>query len=111
VEGIYIAYLSGAEGYSALLFVLHNERLTGADAGGGTYSGAYETTNDTLIGTIVVSLPPNGWNIAGGTAGPDGTTFTVPFQLQFQQVGQGYITVQTPAGPINAAIKRLQELP
>lgn len=111
MEGIYIAYLSGAEGYSALLFILRNGRLTGADAGGGTYSGAYETTNDTLIGTIVVNLQPNGQSISGKSTGPDGSTFTVPFQLQFQQVGQGYITVQTPSGPINAAIRRLKELP
>lgn len=103
--------MSAAEGYSAVLFVLRDGRMTGADVGGGTYSGSFEVVHDQLIGTAVATMPPNTQTITGASVGSNGYTFGVPFQIKMSEIGKGYITLETPNGQVNAAITKLQELP
>lgn len=110
MDGIYVAYVTGSQGYSAILFVLRDGRLTGADVGGGTYSGSYQTLPDRLVGTATATMAPNGQLITGAAVGAGGTQFSVPFEIRIEDVGQGYIVLQTPAGPVSAAIKKLQEV-
>ena len=111
LDGIYVGYMSAAEGYSAVLFVLREGRMTGADVGGGTYSGSYEVTDEGLLGTAIATMPPNSQSITGAQVGADGYTFSVPFQIRMAEIGRGYIVLDTPSGPVSAAINKLQELP
>lgn len=110
MDGIYVGYVTGTEGYSAILFVLRNGRLTGADVGGGTYSGAYDVLEDRISGTAIATMVPNSQTITGTQVGPDGYTFSVPFEIRFEDIGRGYIVLQTPNGNVSAAIRKLQEL-
>lgn len=111
MDGIYVGYMTAAEGYSAVIFVLRSGRMTGADVGGGTYSGSYEAKGDLLEGAAIATMPPNSRTITGAVVGDAGLSFTVPFQITMAEIGQGYIVLQTPNGPVNAAIRKLQELP
>jgi hypothetical protein len=111
MDGIYIAYMTAALGYSAILFVLRNGRMTGADLGGGTYTGSYTVDGEKLSGIAEVSLAANSTSITGAQAGSAGLSFAIPFEIKSTEIGKGYITLQTPNGPANAAIVKLQELP
>lgn len=111
MNGIYVGYMTGSDGYSAILFVLRDGRLTGADVGGGTYSGAYDVLEDRLAGTATATMVPNMPTITGAQAGPDGLSFAVPFEIRFEEIGRGYIVLQTPSGPVSAAVRKLQDLP
>jgi hypothetical protein len=111
LEGIYIAYATGAEGYSAIMFVLRNGRITGADAGGMKYFGQYDQGASSLTGNLVAEIPPFGALISGHKAGAEPERFSMPFSIEFSQIGQGYIDIQSPYGKITANIQKLNELP
>jgi hypothetical protein len=111
MDGIYIAYVSGSEGYSAILFVLRNGNLTGADIGGVKYRGRYNATETAISGTLIVSYPANSATITGFNTGPSPAPIQIPFEIKMENIGRGYITLNTPVGPVTAAIEQVQELP
>lgn len=110
-EGIYFAYLSAAEGYSALLFVLRNNRITGADVGGLQYSGSYVSRGPKLTGTISAVFPEGAKSITGFQQEKGSQRIDFNFELSFSDIGKGYLTLKTGIGEINASIHKLQELP
>jgi hypothetical protein len=110
-EGIYIAYVSGSEGYSAILFVLRGGRLTGADIGGVKYVGKYEAGANSLRGQLAVTYPPNSMTITGHSTGSSPPSIQVPFELKLEEIGKGFIRLDTPVGPVTASIQYVQELP
>jgi hypothetical protein len=111
MDGIYIAYVSGQEGYSAILFVLRNHRITGADVGGLKYQGEFQTHEDKLVGKLVVELSPGEQLITGFQAGAKAMSYSVPFEIEFKEIGTGFIRISSPLGDVTASIQKIQELP
>ena len=111
MEGIYVAYVSGAEGYSAILFVLRNNRISGADVGGMKYVGDYRVDSNKLTGTLVGEVSANSQLVTGFKAGAEPMRFSVPFSIEFEDIGQGFIKIASPLGDVTASIQKIQELP
>ena len=111
MEGIYIAYVSGAEGYSAILFVLRNGRLTGADIGGMKYVGEYEVSQNQIVGNLFAEVPANAGLISGFKNGDSPTKFNMPFSIEITEIGKGIIYLKSPFGDLTANISKIQELP
>ena len=110
-EGIYIAYVTGELGYSAILFVLRNNRITGADVGGLKYSGRYKTTKDSLAGFLQTEFPAGVESITGYENSYVSKKVDIPFEIKFSSIGTGYIRIESPIGVVTASIQKVQELP
>lgn len=111
MDGIYIAYVSGAEGQSAILFVLRAGRLTGADIGGVKYAGQYLSSEGRLSGSLHVTYRPNSLTVTGHNTGESPAPIAIPFEIAMENIGSGYINLQTPLGMVTASIQKIQELP
>jgi hypothetical protein len=110
-EGIYIAYVTGEIGYSAILFVLRNNRITGADVGGLKYSGRYKTTKNSLTGILNTEFPAGVQSVTGYESSFGSRKVDIPFEIKFSAIGTGYIQIESPLGIVSANIQKVQELP
>jgi hypothetical protein len=102
-DGIYAAYLTGAAlpGFGLLLF--QDGVLTGVDAGGATYDGAYNFTDDGHVLEVKakVVIPPGVISVQGPTAGPTGLPFDVAVKLQMPLSQDSITRIETPLGPVD----------
>jgi hypothetical protein len=111
VEGIFMSYVTGAAGYSAILFALRNGRLAGADVGGVKYTGTYFEEGNLLKGRLTAVFPPNTRSITGHENLDAPTEHIIPFEIHMESIGTGHFSLSTPIGPITGSLQRVHDLP
>jgi hypothetical protein len=110
-DGIYIAYMTGAEGQGIAMYLFQNGKITGADPWGVLFDGDYHVGEDgQLVGEVTVTVPPNGEVIQGVSSGPSGIVYKVPISFSGELAAADFIRVETPLGPINLKMKKVRNL-
>ncbi len=109
--GIYLMTYRGAVGWGQGLLVLHQGRVTGADAQGGLYDGTFADQPDDIFLDLTMTVPPGVVLVQGSQ--PQPITYTVPFRANIpkQSIEQELpVLVSLPPGPVNVIVKRLRAL-
>lgn len=108
-DGIYSAYMTGAEGQGFAMFVFADGQLTGADPLGVVFDGKYHEDNEgNLTGTIRVQVPPEGEVIQGVSVGPSGFVYEVPITLSKPVMDEPFFQITTPLGAVNVKLEKLR---
>lgn len=110
LDGIYVAYMAGAEGNGFGMFAFRQGVIAGADPIGVMFDGAYKCLSDSYLATVTVKVPAGGTVIQGVSSGPSGITYEVEFRLPDSFEEQEFHRVETPLGPVNIRFKRLRSL-
>jgi len=110
IDGFYAAYFAGATGNSIAIFVFKDGIVTGADAGGGRYDGAYTAAGDGLYidAKINFSLPIGNQSITGAAATVEPLAIEVPLRLPIEFNRNDVHRIETPIGPINAKFDKIR---
>lgn len=111
VEGIYSAYFTAAAGNSFGMFVFTRGLVAGADFAGGTYAGTYQLDGANLVGSVLLKAP-GGVPLITGVSAPAGQPVEIPIPIRFPVPIDPDATyrIDTPAGPVNAKFRKLQDL-
>jgi hypothetical protein len=110
-NGIYAAYMTGAEGNGFAMYIFHDGKIVGSDPLGVLFDGTYSVSTDgALAGKVKVSIPPNGSVIQGVTAGPSGMTYEVDVAFEGDLEKVDFIRLDTPLGPVNLKMKKLRSI-
>ncbi|GBQ28445.1 hypothetical protein HLH34_11210 [Gluconacetobacter azotocaptans] len=74
IDGVYAAYMTGANGQGFAMFVFQSGIIVGADPLGVLYDGEYLPGADSepITGKVTVRVPPNGTVIQGVRRGRRG---------------------------------------
>lgn len=111
-DGIYTLYMTGRSGNGIAVVVFLNGSISGADTGGGTYDGTYQTTDDgeSISGKIIFNLPMGVGTISGVAPQTEPTEIEVPIALPLKLDESAYYRIETPNGPINTRFKKMKSL-
>lgn len=112
-EGFYSVIYAGAADRGFGVLVLDSGMVYGVDVGGVLYDGTYKFNEAT--GKIDVKLEmtiPAGTHLVQGVP-PRPTEWKMPIvaQLDRELGAERPITVQTPAGPVQAVFKKIRDFP
>ena len=111
-RAIYAAYFTSFAGQSIGLFYIGDGLLTGIDVGTMKYDGAYKTMPDgSLEGTVEYVVPPGVSLITGTPPSNTPTKLQLKLTLPANFDDGRVITIETPAGPVNARFEKIKELP
>jgi hypothetical protein len=110
MDGFYAAYLTGSAGSSIAIFVFQNNKIAGADAGGGKYDGEYKISEDgeSVIGNMKFSMPVGGSSITGASATTMPILIDIPFKIPLNFSKDDIILFNTPIGPVNAKLVKIR---
>lgn len=109
IEGFYACFMSGTEGNGFAMFVFKDGQIAGSDALGVLFDGNYNSNDGNGYSvSIKVSIPKNGQVIQGVTAGPEGMTYTVDFELPKSFLEDDFVAIQTPLGAINFRLQKIR---
>jgi hypothetical protein len=110
-DGIYSAYMTGAEGQGFAMLVFHQGIVAGTDALGTLFDGEYkEDEAGTLAGIVRVSIPGGGTVIQGASAGPAGLRYDVSIRLTQDDLEAPFIEIPTPLGAVNLKLEKVRSL-
>jgi hypothetical protein len=111
-RAIYAAYFTSFAGQSIGIFYIGDGILTGVDVGTMRYDGVYKTLPDgSMEGEVEYVIPTGVSLITGAPPATTPTKMSLKLTLPFEFDDGRIITIQTPAGPINARFEKLKELP
>ena len=109
-EGIYIAYMTGPLGSSLGMYVFKEGKLAGGDVGGGKYRGTFTIDHETKkVGCLIEFLGLPGVPTIGGSTFPSSDRpVQVPITLPLPIDPKAIFKFDTPLGPINVKLERVQ---
>ena len=112
LDGFYTARITGTSGQGLAIFVFQSGILVGCDPLGVQFDGHYEAdeVGSTLRGSVTVKAPPGGMTVQGVNTGPNGITYTLPFELPTDFGLLNFIRLETPLGPVNMTLKKMRGL-
>jgi len=111
-RAIYAAYFTSFAGQSVGLFYIGDGALVGVDAGTMQYDGKYNVMPDgSLEGTVEYVVPAGVTLITGAPSSSTATKLQLKLTLPAGFDDGRVITIQTPAGPVNAKFEKIRELP
>lgn len=111
IDGFYVAYFSGSSGTSMGMFVFREGVFTGADIGGGQYSGEYSLNDgDQTRVSVNVNflLAPGHLSITGVSADIQPLNVAMNFELPIEFSKDDVHRIETPLGPINAKLHKVR---
>ena len=108
-EGIYKIDYQGTTGMGVAVMILESGTVTGADATGGLYDGAYEWNAQTrlLDVTVQLAVPEGTVLVMGNVAPPGGLKFGVRCSFPRDPDNQT-VTAETDFGPILVRVQLLR---
>lgn len=111
-KALYAAYFTGFVGQSVGLFYIGDGVLSGIDVGAMQYDGKYNVTPDgSLEGVVEYVIPAGTTLITGAPPGATATRIALKLTLPLGFDDGRVVTIDTPAGPINARFEKIKELP
>ena len=110
IDGFYAAYLTGSGGQGFAMLVFRHGIISGADAMGAKYDGAYSEAENGFAVKLKVSLPPNTLLVQGVSTGPEIDNSELDFQLPNDFLTQRFVRVNAKHGPVNVKLVKLREL-
>lgn len=111
-RAIYAAYFTSFAGQSVGLFYIGDGVLAGIDVGTMKYDGVYKVLPDgAMEGVVEYVIPPGVSLITGAPPSASPTKFKLQLTLPPGFDDGRTVTIQTPAGPINAIFEKVKELP
>lgn len=111
-RAIYAAYFTSFAGQSLGLFYIGDGLLVGVDVGTMQYDGNYKIMPDgSLEGMVEYVVPPGVSLITGAPPSATPTRLQLKLTLPAGFDDGRVVTIQTPAGPVNAKFEKIRELP
>ena len=111
-RAIYAAYFTSFAGQSIGLFYIGDGVLAGIDVGTMKYDGTYKVLADgSMEGVVEYEVPAGVSLITGAPPSASATKFDLKLVLPAGFDDGRTITIQTPAGPVNARFEKVKELP
>ncbi|HEX8645157.1 MAG TPA: hypothetical protein VF702_14705 [Allosphingosinicella sp.] len=110
-NGIYNAYMTGAEGQGFAMLVFLDGVIAGSDAQGTLFDGTYEEDAEGMLTGVVRTTVSGGESvIQGTTAGPAGLFYDVAIQVKLADLAADFIQIPTPLGPVNVKLEKIRPL-
>lgn len=111
-RAIYAAYFTSFAGQSMGLFYIGDGVVAGIDISTMKYDGTYKAAADgSLEGAVEYIIPPGVSLITGAPPATAPTKMTLKLVLPAGFDDGRVVTIETPAGPINARFEKVKELP
>ncbi len=111
-RAIYAAYFTSFAGQSMGLFYIGDGVLAGIDVGTMKYDGTYKAAADgSLEGVVEYVIPAGVSLITGAPPAAAPTKMALKLVLPAGFDDGRVVTIETPAGPVNARFEKIKELP
>jgi hypothetical protein len=110
-EGIYAVYATSKSSKGLALLILKAGTIVGIDLERVCIDGTYsEVERDGIEGFVKVIAPPNIKLVQGGSTGPSGFEYEMPFRLPLGFAQAPFCRLETPFGPLNLKFEKLRGL-
>ena len=111
IDGIYIAYFTGAGGNGMGMFVFRDGKIAGGDTGAWVYRGTYQVDDeDMAVGEVDFEIPPGASSITGASAAGQPLSVKVPIRLPVDIDENATYRIETPHGPLNAKFRKVTDV-
>lgn len=110
IDGIYVGFMTGAEGSGFTMFVFLKGVIYGSDPLGVLFDGTYQRNEAGYFADVQVTVPGGGAVIQGASAGPSGMTYNVQFELPQDFETRDFVRVETPLGAVNLKLRKTRDL-
>lgn len=108
MEGFYVVYYTGVAGFGHAVLVINDGVVTGADATGGVYDGAYKVAASGSFSIEVVLTVPAGTTLVTGQTLPEAFSQTIKADLNQSFANGQPVPLQTQLGSVNVIFKKLR---